>query len=456
MASPTHLQYPQNEQPSLASWSAPSSASSYLNHTSAPARGSDNHGPPPEVLPRLDAAGSMHGSGSHLLPAGLMEQSNVELTSSAATGTATGTNLPNENGASHYSHPSNGTPNGSSTDLLTQLAQAKSEAASLQKKLRQSESQVEYLTKCCTEAGTELAKSHHEHTQTRKKLQELGVQEKKSAIMGENARNSLRNVMAENVELREEVVRLRELLARNGMSAGGPPGGIGVEGAHLGGGGGSAGSAHGNGIMHGNPLYSTHGGSTVDQHQHHHQHIQHHNPSVGGITSGLSGMTFASAGASTSSSQNNSTTPPPGTVPASSTASGTASASSSLASPHEAYQLTSSYPSQSGSGSGYPGKDLDAMNGVLAPSNHLPPLAYSGSLGVTSAGNEPSPYDMAEYNTAGLPSEAAARALEREAGPGRWGGGRGDRGRRSSGGGGRGRGAGRGGGGGGGYRGRRS
>lgn len=452
MASPTHLRYPQNEQPSLASWSAPSSASSYLNHTTAPAGGSDNHGPPPEVLPRLDGVGSMHGSGSHLLPAGLMEQSNLELTSR----TATGTNLPNENGASHHSHSSNGTPNGSSADLLTQLAQSKLEVASLQKKSRQSESQVEYLTKCCTEAGTELAKSHHEHAQTRKKLQELGVQEKKGAIMGENARNSLRNVMAENVELREEVVRLRELLARNGMGAGIVAGGMGVEGAHHGGGGG-AGSAHGNGIMHGNPMYNIHGGSAVDQHQyqHQHQHIQHHNPSVGGITSGLSGMTFASAGASASSSQNNSTTPPPGTVPASSTASGTASASSSLASPHEAYQLTGSYPGQSGSGGGYPGKDLDGMNGFLAPSNHLPPLAYSGSLGMTSVGNGPSPYDMAEYNTAGLPSEAAARALEREAGPGGWGGGRGGRGRRGSSGG-RGRGVGRGGGGGGGYRGRRN
>ena len=82
-------------------------------------------------------------------------------------------------------------------------------------------------------------------------------------------------------------------------------------------------------------------------------------------------------------------------------------------------------------------------------------MAYSGSLGMTSVGNEPSPYDMAEYNTAGLPSEAAARALEREAGPGGWEGGRGGRGRRGSSGG-RGRGAGRGGGGGGGYRGRRN
>mmetsp|Transcript_27034 Transcript_27034/g.77993 ORF Transcript_27034/g.77993 Transcript_27034/m.77993 type:complete len:451 (-) Transcript_27034:234-1586(-) len=450
MASPTHLQYQQQyEQPSLANWSAPSSASSHLNHTTASAGSSGNHGPPPEVLPRLDGVGSTYGSASHLLPSGLMEQGSILESTSSGPSTTTSTNLPNanENGTSHYPPSSNGTPNDASSDLITQLTQFRSQVASLQKMLRQSESQSAYLTKCCTEAGTELAKSHHEHTQTKNKLQELSIQEKKSAIMAENARSSLRNVMAENVELREEVVRLRELLARSGMGTGSAVGGMGMEGVHLRGGGGAA-SAHENGIVNGNPLYNSHGGSAVDQHQ----HIQQHNHSVGGI----SVMNFGSTGAGTSSNYS-SNTPPPGTAPASSTASGTASANSSLASPLEAYQLTGSYPGKSGGASSYPGKDYDAMNGLLAPPNQLPPLAYTGSLGMTLGGNGSSPYGMAEYNTTGLPSETAARALEREAadgsaGPGGRGGGRGTRGGRGSGGG-RGRGAGRGGGG---YRGRRN
>ena len=455
MASPSHLSYQQQaqyEQPSVTSWSAPSSASSYLNHTISSSAASQQ-GPPPEHLPRLDSVGSTHDSGSHLLPSGLMEGAS-NLTDTSAGGVSRPSTNPssstrplnsNENGDSHYAYASNNVSNGSS-DILAHLAQSKSQVASLQKKLRKSESQVEYLTKCCTEAGTELAKSHHNHTQTKKELQELAIQEKKSSIMAENARTSLRNVMAENVELREEVVRLRELLGRSGMgAAAAASGGLSMDGGH------------GNGVMHGNPMYNQ--GLDQLQHQHQQQYHQQHQPNsgVGNITSGLSGMNFGStaAGVNTNSSQYSSNTPPPGTVPASS---GTASGNSSLASPLESYQLTGSYP---GKDTGSVGS-LNKLPGVPPP-NQLPSLAYSGSLGMTSVGSTgPSSYDagMADYNTAGLPSEAAARALEREtaAGPGGPGG-RGTRGGRGSG-----RGGGGGGGGGrgrpgnraGGYRGRRN
>ena len=459
MASPPHLSYQQQaqcEQPSVTSWSAPSSASSYLNHTISSSAGSQQ-GPPPEHLPRLDSIGSTHDSGSHLLPAGLMEGAgNLPNTSeggvsrpSTNPSSSTRPLNSNETGNSHYVHASNSVSNGSS-DILTQLAQSKSQVASLQKKLRKSESQVEYLTKCCTEAGTELAKSHHNHTQTKKELQELAIQEKKSSIMAENARTSLRNVMAENVELREEVVRLRELLGRSGMgAAAAASGGLSMDGGH------------GNGVMHGNPMYN----QGLDQHQHQHQQHQHqqqyhqqHQPNsgVGNITSGLSGINFGStaAGVNTNGSLYGSNTPPPGTAPASS---GTASGNSSLASPLESYQLTGSYP---GNDTGSVGS-LNKVPGVPPP-NQLPSLAYSGSLGMASVGSTgPSSYDagMAEYNTAGLPSEAASRALEREtaAGPGGPGG-CGTRGGRGSGRGGGGGGGGRGrpGGRGGGYRGRRN
>ena len=463
MASPSHLSYQQQaqyEQPSTTSWSAPSSASSYLNRTISSSAGSQQ-GPPPEHLPRLDSVGSTHDSGSHLLPAGLMEGAG-NLTDTSAGGVSRPSTNPSsstrplnssENGDSHFSYASNAVSNDSS-DIVTQLTQSKSQVASLQKKLRKSESQVEYLTKCCTEAGTELAKSHHNHTQTKKELQELVIQEKKSSIMAENARTSLRNVMAENVELREEVVRLRELLGRSGMgaAAAAASGGLNMDGVH------------GNGVMHGNPMYN----QGLDQHQHQHQqeyHQQHHQQhqhqhqqqpisGVGGINSGLSGMNFGStaAGVNTIGSHYRSNTPPPGTVPASS---GTASGNSSLASPLESYQLTGSYP---GKDTGSVGS-LNKLPGVPPP-NQLPSLAYSGSLGMASGGSTGlSSYDtgMADYNTAGIPSEAAARAMEREAATGPGGpGGRGTRGGRGSGRGGGGSGRGRPGGRGGGYRGRRN
>ena len=445
MASPSHLSYQQ--QPSTTSWSAPSSASSYLNQTISSSTG-NQQGPPPEHLPRLDSIGSTHGSGSHLLPTGLMEGAG-NLTDTSAGGISRPSTNPssstrplncNESGDTHYAYASNNVPNESS-DILTQLTQSKSQVASLQKKLRKSESQVEYLTKCCTEAGTELAKSHHNHTQTKKELQELAIQEKKSSIMAENARTSLRNVMAENVELREEVVRLRELLGRSGMgtAAAAASGGLSMEGGH------------GNGIMQGNPMYSQGLGQQHYHQQQYHQQQHQPNSGIGSITSGLSGMNFGSS--NTASSQYSSITPPPNTVPASS---GTASGNSSLASPLESYQLTGSYPSKDTASVGSLNKLPSAP-----PPNQLPALAYSGSLGMASGGCTagPSSYDagMVDYNTAGLPSEAAARALEREAVDGLGlSGGRGTRGGRGSGRGGGGGGRGRPGGRGGGYRGRRN
>jgi hypothetical protein len=266
-------QYRHHEQPQpLASWSAPSSASSHLgNATATTSASAGSQGPPPDRLPRLDSIGSTHGSGSHLLPAGLMEQQGASgggmiETKTSTTGTATRTTSTgaaddNENSDSHphhsyISHIKTASTNGSSSsDVLGQLNRSQAQVASLQSQLRKAESQIEYLTQCCTEAGTELAKSHHEHTQTKKELRELAVQEKKSSVLAENARTSLRNVMAENVELREEVVRLRELLGRQSAAGMGMDGGVH---AHLGG--------HGN-----HPIYDQppQGGFGLDHHSHH-------------------------------------------------------------------------------------------------------------------------------------------------------------------------------------------